>query len=150
MNAPPPAPVAGHYLPLVLFGLAEDVNTVIRRLKRKGAPQRADAVALGKRLDQIREAWLEYLETSSPPTLEARLIELGDACAGALLPLRAQFIAAAQVVREARMASYRALERHATHHPRPRRSARFLESPPAAPSPSGGETRRPEHAAPRS
>lgn len=150
MNAPPPGPVAGHYLPLVLFGLAEDVNTVIRRLKRKGDPQRSDAVALGKRLDQIREAWLEYLETSSPLALDARLIELADECVGALLPLRAQFIAAAQVVREARMASYRAMERHAAHHPRPRRSARFLESNPAAPSPPGGVTRRPEPATPPS
>jgi hypothetical protein len=150
MNAPPPAPVAGHYLPLVLFGLAEDVNTIIRRLKRRGDPQRSAAVALGKRLDQIREAWLEYLETSSPPTLDGRLIELADACVGALLLLRAQFIAAAQVVREARMQSYRAMERHATHHPRPRRSAPFLESNRAAPSPSGGVTRRPEHAAPPS
>jgi hypothetical protein len=150
MNAPPPAPVTGHYLPLVLFGLAEDVNTVTRRLKRKGDPQRADAVVLGKRLDQIRAAWLEDLETSSPPTLDARLIELADACVGTLLPLRAQFIAAAHVVREARTASYHAMERHATHHPRPRRSAPFLESNPAAPSSPGGVTRRPEHATPPS
>ena len=147
MNAPAPAPVAGHYLPLVLFGLAEDVNTVIRRLKRKGDPQRSDAGALGKRLDRIREAWLEYLEASAHPTLDARLIELAEECVGALAPLKAQFIAAAQVVREALMASSRAMERHANHHPRPRRSARFLENHPAA-SPRGGGSRRPEHAAP--
>lgn len=99
MHAPTPKPVAGHYLPLVLFGIAEDAKSITRRLRRRRDPQLAEAVALSKGLEQVRERWLDYLDLAAPTSLEARLLELAERCVGTLSALRAQLTAAAGAAR---------------------------------------------------
>ncbi len=105
MPAPTPKPVAGHYLPLVLFGIAEDAKGVTRRLRRRRDPQLADAAALNKGLEHVRERWLDYLDLAAPASLEARLFELAERCVGALSPLRAQLTSAAGAAGAARLAA---------------------------------------------
>lgn len=99
MRAPTPRSVAGHYLPLVLFGIAEDAKGITRRLRRRRDPQLADAAALSKGLEQVRARWLDYLDVAAPTSLEARLLELAERCVGALAPLGAQLTAAAGAAR---------------------------------------------------